>query len=98
MADHRPVMPCRRRGVGDLDHPVGSEVEQKYLLVPILVLSGNEVGVRREHHALPIARELRLQDKLVLRPTSNVCKLGVTAGSSVREKDLEDMIRLLSRN
>src|SRR5439155_14815641 len=98
MADHRPVMTGRRRGVSDLDHPVRSEVEQKYLLVPILVLSGNEVGVRREHHAVPIARELRLQDKLVLRRTSNVCKLGVTAVFSVIEKDLEDMIRVLSWN
>ena len=84
--------------MGDLDHPVGLEIEQKYLLVPILVLSGNEVGVRREHHAVPIARKLRLQDKLVLCRTSNVCKLAITAVFSVIEKDLEHMIRVLSWN
>src|SRR5438552_3431641 len=96
MADHRPVMTGRRRGVGDLDRPVGSEIEQKYLLVPILVLSGNEVGIRREHHAVPIARELRVQDKLVLCIPSKVRELGVEAVPCVIQEDLEDMIRVLS--
>src|SRR2546422_120448 len=91
-------MTGRRRGVSDLDHPVRSEVEQKYLLVPILVLSGNEVGVRREDHAVPITRELRLQDKLVLCCISKVRELGVAVVSDVIKKDLEDMIRVLSWN
>src|SRR5881296_3278199 len=29
MADHRPLMTGWWRGVGNLDHPVGSEIEQK---------------------------------------------------------------------
>src|SRR2546422_9077188 len=60
MADDRPLMTGWRRGVGDLDHLIGSEIERKYLVVPFLVLSRNEIRVRREHHAVSIARELRL--------------------------------------